>query len=76
MDLVGVKLVLLRELTAALEEERDEKIVMWEVESTTTDLTFHTLHFSLSGERMARVDAAALESGLWTRDPIEQRETQ
>ena len=66
-DLVDVKLVLLRELVAALEAERDEKIVMWEMEGTKppNTLTFHTLRFSLDGERMARVDAAALDAGLW-----------
>lgn len=75
-DLVDVKLLMLRELTEALEEERDEKIVRWEIESTPVGLTFHTLHFSLDGERMARVDSLAEEAGVWTKDPIEQRKQQ
>ena len=66
-DLVDVKLTLLRELIGALEAERDEKIVMWSVESTSTDLVFHTLRFSLSGAQMAEVDAAAEAAGLWVK---------
>lgn len=66
---VDVKLILLDELIKALREEGTSKMLLWSLENTKTDLVFYKLEFALSGEAQARVDAAAVQRGVWAMGP-------
>jgi hypothetical protein len=60
--LVDFKLAVIRELTAALEAEGSDKVVMIEMEGL--DPEFFTLRFSLSGDALLRLDDLMRSHGM------------